>query len=340
MVNPVSRRLLAVVTALILVAVAVPVSAGPPEGVPSDHDRVVAYWTAERIRSAIPRDYVVDPSSGKIVPQKPGGGGGGGKPGGGGGGGGGGTTVTGASWTGSGLVKATTGKVLFTMGSTNYVCSGSVVTDTSKSTSLVLTAGHCVYDEGSGAFATNWMFYPDFDSSPTFTCASATYGCWTAAALVTTSAWADSGDFNHDIGFAVMSAGGKSGTAQLDTTVGAQAIAFNRSHPADAYAFGYPHASPYDGTDLVYCAGRDFDDTLQSGSLTWGLKCNMTGGSSGGPWFVDFNPATGVGTLNSVNSYKYLFDKNTMYGPYFGSWEGKTYDAALSVIGNATVSAP
>jgi V8-like Glu-specific endopeptidase len=336
-----SRRLLAVSAALILVAVAAPVSADPPDGVPSEHERIVGYWTAQRIRSAIPRDYVVDPATGKVVPQRPGGGGGGGgKPG---GGGGGGTAVTGASWNGGGLVKVTTGKVLFTMAGGNYVCSGSVVTDTSSLTSLVLTAGHCVYDEGAGAFATNWAFYPDFDSTPTFDCATATHGCWTATALVTTSAWASSGDFSHDIGFAVIGAGGVGTTGgQLDTTVGAQAIAFNRTHPAAVHAFGYPHASPYNGTDLVYCRGTDFDDALQPGSFTWGLKCNMTGGSSGGPWFVDFNATSGVGTLNSVNSYKYTFDKNTMYGPYFGSWEQKTYNAAaaLALAENTTVTYP
>jgi len=327
----VSRRSLAVLAALVLVAVAAPVSAVPPDGPASEHDRVVAYWSAERIRSAIPRDYVLDPSSGRIVPEKAGGG----RPG-----GGGGTSVTGASWNGGGLVKTTTGKVLFAMAGGNYVCSGSVVSDTSSSTSLVLTAGHCVYDETNGAFATNWMFFPDFDSSPTFDCATATYGCWPATALVTTSAWADSGDFNHDIGFAVIGTGGPFGSAQLDATVGSQAIGFSRTHPAAVYAFGYPHASPYNGTDLVYCAGKDFDDLLQAGSLTWGLKCNMTGGSSGGPWFVDFNPTTGVGTLNSVNSYKYTFDKNSMYGPYFGSWEQRAYDQARTAIANTKVAAP
>jgi hypothetical protein len=45
----------------------------------------------------------------------------------------------------------------------------------------------------------------------------------------------------------------------------------------------------------------------------------MTGGSSGGPWFVDFDKTTGVGTQVSLNSFGYTGEKNAMYGPYFGT---------------------
>ena len=36
--------------------------------------------------------------------------------------------------------------------------------------SIILTAGHCVFDEANGVFATNWMFIPDFDDGPSYTC--------------------------------------------------------------------------------------------------------------------------------------------------------------------------
>jgi hypothetical protein len=41
----------------------------------------------------------------------------------------------------------------------------------------------------------------------------------------------------------------------------------------------------------------------------------MTGGSSGGPWFTQFSEATGTGLQSSVNSFKYNFFPNSMYGP-------------------------
>ena len=31
---------------------------------------------------------------------------------------------------------------------------------------LVLTAGHCVYDQETEAFASQWLFIPDFDENP------------------------------------------------------------------------------------------------------------------------------------------------------------------------------
>jgi hypothetical protein len=316
-------------------------SAAAPGGKP-DRGAVVAYWTPERIAHAVPRE--VSPK-GKPAPQK-------GKPG---GGGGAVTTVTGASWTGGGLVKKTTGKVLFTMGGVDYVCSGSVATDTSASTSLILTAGHCVYDETNHAFATHWMFVPDYedggsivtnpDGSHSFTCDSVLYGCWTATVLVTTTAWANGGGslagFDNDYAFAVVGAGGHTDeSVQLDATVGSNPVAFNQTHPTQVYSFGYPQASPYNGQRLIYCAGKDVRDTW-GGTTDFGLDCNMTGGSSGGPWYVGFNASNGTGSLNSVNSFKYTAGKFTkyMWGPYFGNYAQKTYNVATgSLSDNTTVS--
>jgi hypothetical protein len=335
-----SVRLVGLLLALAVAAVAVGIASAAPSEQgkgKSKHDQVVAYWTAERIKNAKPRELLVDPNTGRIVPQKPGGGqAGGGKPG---------SGVAGAAWTNpDALVKKTTGKVLFTLPSGDYVCSGSIVTDApaSTTTSMVLTAGHCVYDESAGVFATNWMFMPDFESGngDVRDCLGTQYGCWTAGALVTTRAWAELGNFNEDYAFAVMGQGGTSGTSSLEELLGSQEIVFNQAHPTKVYAFGYPHASPYDGTDLIYCSGTDERDFF--GSEDFGLKCNMTGGSSGGPWFVDFDESTGVGKLNSVNSFKYLGgkQKNHMFGPYFDDDTGATYEVAKTATTNALVSTP
>ena len=101
------------------------------------------------------------------------------------------------------------------------------------------------------------------------------------------------------------------------------------------YAFGYPQASPYDGTDLVYCAGTTVTDGW-GGSTDSGLNCNMTGGSSGGGWFSPFDPATGIGTLVSVNSFKYTRGPASkyMFGPLFDSDTQTTYAAAQLAAGN------
>lgn len=329
-----SRRLAAstvLATALLVALVAAP-SAAVDRGW-ADHLRAIARWTPERLRAAVPRDVVLGTRDGFAPAKRPGGGG---KPGGGSG------TVTGASWTKTDTtVYHATGRVYFELRGTAYVCSGAVVTDGRTGYSLVLTAAHCAYDETNRVFATNWLFIPEFDSSPTYTCSATTYGCWTATALVVHNGFASAGSFNtqatlHDYAIAVVGPGGKNG-GQLDATVGAFPIRFSAvGDGTTTYAFGYPAAGKYNGSDLVYCAGPVGSDPY-NGNLTYALACDMTGGSSGGPWFTGFDPTSGTGTLTSVNSYTYRSVKNVMHGPKFDADTQAVYDAANAATTNTIV---
>ncbi|MDO8485818.1 MAG: hypothetical protein Q7S35_12830 [Candidatus Limnocylindrales bacterium] len=323
------------ITAIVLLAsVLLPSAAAPvlaQDQGNSEQARILAYWTRDRIANAIPRDFVRTPD-GQFVPTA-------GKPS------SGGNNVTGASWTKGGQIVDTSGKVLFTMGGSDYICSGAVINDDRTTYSIVLTAGHCAYDETNGAFATNWMFYPAFDTNATYTCGESLYGCWTATALVVHNGFASAGGFNtqatlHDWSFAVVGSGGLSPAAtQLDAVAGSFGYSF--SAPAvgtQVFDFGYPAAGKYNGYDLTYCSDQVFTDAL-NGNLTLGIDCNMTGGSSGGPWLTGFVEASGIGTgtLSSVNSYGYrLFKK--IYGPKFNEETAATYSAATNAItGNVIV---
>lgn len=345
-----SHRYLRALVALVILASTVAAgSAAKPTSQTSaadEHRRIVEFWTNERVAQAIPRDFVkVGPGQYQPVakPDKPG------KPGGGGGGGGS-STVTGASWNGGGTVTNTTGKVLFAMAGSYYVCSASVVADPTNNTrSIVLTAAHCVYDEAGHAFASNWMFVPNYDAAPAplttsgSFCTSTKYGCWTADALVAHSGYTTAGGFNdqavlYDFGFAVLGAGGfTSNTTKLvEDVVGTQAISFTgNSVGTEVFAFGYPAAQKYKGKDLVYCAGLAGFDPLMS-DQTYKIACGMTGGSSGGPWFRGFSTTSGTGTLTSVNSYGYSGD-SSMHGPKFSSTTDAVYTKALTATSNSTV---
>jgi V8-like Glu-specific endopeptidase len=282
----------------------------------AEHRRIVEYWTPARMRNAVPANRLVADrsiaSAGGTVergaptvigprakPSSPAAG----------------ADGTGGYYTGGGQIVQTTGKVFFTLGGTNYVCSGS--STTSSNHDVVLTAGHCV-NEGPGAYATNWAFVPAYDDG------ARPYGTFTARSLVTTSQWAGSGDFDYDVGFAVVSpVNGK----DLTDTVGSQGIGFSQPHNQLMYSFGYPAARPYDGTDIAYCYDTVFADTF-GGSQDQGMDCNLTGGSSGGPWLLSYNAGTGVGTLNSVNSFGYRGLKDVMWGPYFGTVIQSAYNSA------------
>lgn len=264
------------------------------------------YWTAERMRAALPGDALVagkTPSGAsesvkagrertvatqKARPVRPGA-----------------TAQT---------PVAHIGKVFFTLGGSNYVCSANAVSSANEST--VATAGHCL-NEGPGTFATRFTFVPAYQNG------SAPYGQWTATELHAPTNWTSGGDITYDTGFAVVSS--PTGIS-LSDTVGASGVAFNDSRGLTYSAFGYPAASPFTGETLQYCYGTATDDPYGQ-SESQGIPCDMTGGSSGGPWFIG---SSSSGFQNSLNSFGYGNVRNTMFGPYWGSVIASVYDSASS----------
>ncbi|MGW0802381.1 trypsin-like serine peptidase [Nonomuraea sp. NPDC002799] len=220
----------------------------------------------------------------------------------------------GLPWTDGGAIVRTTGRVFFTTAEgQNASCSGSAVTSANES--VVMTAGHCV--KLNGASHRNWAFVPAFDDG------RRPFGTWVATTLLTTQQWNAREDINFDIAAAVVAP--LQGRTLTDV-VGGQGVAFNQARRRQMFAFGYPAAPPFDGSDLTYCSGRAFNDTVMTQDL--GLRCAMTGGSSGGPWFQGFDERTGLGWLNSVNSFKYDGAPQFMFGPFFGNEAMSVYQAA------------
>lgn len=296
-----------------------------------DHERIIKFWTKARVAKAVSRDFVRNPITGKFLQQNRRFDSG---------------YVTGASWESGGEVQGTTGKVLFSMGGRYYVCTANVVGDGVASRSIISTAAHCVYDEVNGSFADNWMFVPDYDSQPVSLtgdgsfCESTRYGCWTAKAKIVSNSYATAGAFNSqavlaDYAFVAVEQGGKT-LDHLDVTVGSQPIAFaEEDFEINIWSFGYPAARKYKGADLTYCNGLLYFD-VRMDYETYQLGCNMTGGSSGGPWFKDFSDtgtSLGQGTQFSVNSYGYSNSKN-MYGPIFGTETESMFNSAQTIAAN------
>lgn len=318
------RRLVATFTTSMVIAAAL-VAPSVANNNPKDkspNENAIGYWTKDRLENALTREFQFEPGakSGKLVSLGKSSRGGGGKTQ---------IGVTGSSWTKGGLPLTATGKVFFTMGGTDYVCSGAVVNDSKTDRSIVLTAGHCVFDNAYQIFADNFIYYPAFDSSPTYDCTRTR--CLVANSLVAHSGFTSQRDFTsqatqYDWGFAAIPEASIAGFNLNSTTF---------SSGATTYAFGYPAGSPYSGSDLVYCAGPISSDT-RNGGLTWGLTCNMTGGSSGGPWLSAFDTRTFNGSASSVNSYKYANDSK-MYGPKFNLNTVSTFNTALTVTTKTAV---
>ncbi|MEU6781183.1 trypsin-like serine protease [Nonomuraea angiospora] len=216
------------------------------------------------------------------------------------------TNTVGSRWITGGAVARTTGRVFLTVRGADFVCSASTVRSANRD--VVVTAGHCVKD-GAGGWAANWTFVPAYGMG-----GAQRFGQYAARRMFVAGPWSSRGDDNFDVGMVALAT---SGGRHVADVVGTQEIAFNPTRGGQVFGFGYPADPPYDGHHLVYCAGRLRGDPYGQ-SRDQGLGCEMTAGSSGGPWMTTFDLTTGKGTITSVSSFKYSDDQRTMYGPYFG----------------------
>jgi hypothetical protein len=317
-----NRVLTSILVSLLAVGVLSPTFANP-KGVPNEN--ATGYWNEERRNNAIPREFVFEPGAkeGKLVPQARKGGNGGG------------STTSGTSYwpvtQQSAFVAQITGKVYFTMGGRDYVCSGSLVDDGRLDIAVVITAAHCVFDNATKAFATNWSFVPNHDKDA----GSLKGSTYFSSILYAPTAFTSQGSFNttailNDFAFAVLPT---SALNLLSLPVISLATSFTNNK---GDAFGYPASMPFDGEELVYSTGTVSSDR-NTGNKTWRLPSTLTGGASGGPWYNGYTSGNSIGVVSSVNSYKYSSDKNSMYGPKFVSLTNELYSAAKT--GTCSVTA-
>jgi V8-like Glu-specific endopeptidase len=282
---------LAVFLALTSLAAATPADKVDVKRVTQSRQAVVNYWTEERMENAIPVEQVRGNSSGRAESAA--------------------APAPAREYPGpyTEYPASTHGKVFFTLNGSNYVCSGTALNSTNRS--VVWTAGHCL-NEGPGAFATNFAFVPAYRDG------ARPFGTWTARTLMTTSAWANQGDFSYDVGAAVMNT---TGGSALTDVVGGRGIAFNYDRNQFYTSFGYPAAPPFNGQRLWICESPLIANDTSASPPTMGIDCNMTGGSSGGGWIVG-------NAVYSVNSYGYLNQPGVMYGPYQDSVAQGLYNQA------------
>jgi V8-like Glu-specific endopeptidase len=228
-------------------------------------------------------------------------------------------------WLAGGAVAEDTGRVFFTLGGTDYVCSGAAITQpaaaitepdastgtaarSSTANGVVVTAAHCVTD-GFGTWAKNWAFVPGYRAG------NAPYGIYPAHRFFASALWDGGVNENYDVAF-VSVHGLRRGLP----------VAFSAS-ARSAYVFGYPAEPPYNGERIRYCDGpvRSGPGDPDAGA---GVRCGMTAGDSGGPWLAGFSPATGTGTVVAVSAFKYSDDSKILYSAALGPVARSLYDLA------------
>jgi V8-like Glu-specific endopeptidase len=252
------------------------------------------------------------------------------------------TDGRGLRWVNGGAVTRTTGKVFFTLDGTDYVCSGSAV-DSARA-DLVLTAAHCVTD-GDGGWAANWTFVPGYSDG------AEPYGAYTASRFYVSPQWtggtaggsgkaggANNADEQYDAAFVAVNPATLRGAAPHVATMPATApVTFGGgltvpagsagsagSSTGTTYVFGYPAESPFSGLYPNYCAGP----ARQSGTGVAAIRCDMTAGDSGGPWFAGFSTRTATGTIVAIGTFKYSDDMQVLYGTELGPAAHALYEQA------------
>lgn len=199
---------------------------------------------------------------------------------------------------------STVGKVFFTdANGRNMVCSGTATRSQNKS--VVDTAGHCLY--WNGAWVQNLIFCPLYHQGQT------PYGCWVARDLEVPADWinAKANDLHADFGMAIAAPNSE---GALTDIVGGAGWAYDQPVQQPFYAYGYPAASPHDGESRKTCESTSGTLWRHGAGNVVSIPCDMTGGSSGGPWFIQ---SQGNWYLDGHNDFTSSIQPGHMFSPYY-----------------------
>ncbi|HEX7058511.1 MAG TPA: trypsin-like serine protease [Solirubrobacterales bacterium] len=205
------------------------------------------------------------------------------------------------------LGTRTNGRIFATdANGTPYTCSGTSLNRPSGS--IVLTAGHCVVEDG--VWGKSLSFVPAFDHD------RRPFGTFTAIATYVMPQWQHSQNDDFDVA-ALKVAPNRLG--RLADVVGARGFITGHSRFSPFQIFGYP-AAALEGQELRSCLaqglGSDLLTNLLPGPPTLPAACNMAGGASGGAWLL------GDKYIAGVTSYSYPATRNRLFSPYFGPTVG------------------
>lgn len=207
----------------------------------------------------------------------------------------------------------------------------------------IWTAGHCIHkgdgdldSEGNivdqGTWSTNVLFIPGYqpEDFPNYD-----YGSWEAVNLWISPEWFDYADLRYDMGGAILQ---KWDNQKISEVVGNLGFAYNLNGSQHWMNIGYPSAAPFDGSSQQICAGSfAYEDSGMDDPSTdldpvpVAMGCDMTQGSSGGPWILNISGNLGqTNLLNGNNSYRYTFHPKELFSPYFGNAAFSLYDDLIT----------
>ena len=212
----------------------------------------------------------------------------------------------------------------------NFVCSAASI-----GPNAVWTAGHCVNngvtgpsDGANDGWSTNILFCPSYDSTQGGVNPSA--GCWGSTTPASFTGWTEGGpvfnpNFDYDFG-AVDTTFASIAPASgfIGNFTGWLGLGWNWGN-VHWISLGYPQGAPFTGGKIEVCASS-YGYSDSGGSTTpdsHAMGCDMTGGSSGGPWILGFGRNGGqpggnaLNWINGHNDWRHTAVVNEMNSPYY-----------------------
>jgi V8-like Glu-specific endopeptidase len=190
----------------------------------------------------------------------------------------------------------------------SHFCTASVVASPHKD--LAVTAAHCMAGHSGGiSFVPGWRE------------GSAPYGIWAVSKVYVDQAWASSASINDDVAFLVISPAHGINVQQV---TGAEQLGIGKLGSLPVQVIGYP-----DGQDQpLTCHGRTSVPLPHQLEFDCG---RYTDGTSGGPFLMGVQSATGTGTvIGVIGGYQQGGDlPQISYAAEFGSNVAKLYQVAV-----------
>jgi V8-like Glu-specific endopeptidase len=206
-----------------------------------------------------------------------------------------------------------------------HFCTASVAA--SAAGDLLVTAAHCVSGY-SAARPANLAFVPGYDNG------TAPYGVWVVTRILVDSAWSSGADPDDDLAFLVVAPHG--GNMSIEDVTGAERLSASQPSAGTVRVIGYPDTQ----NQPISC--QNAITAFEPGQLEFDCA-DFTDGTSGGPFLIDVDPATGNGTVVGVIggyqqggdspavSYAAMFGQNVLSLYVTARWDSARPDTAQSV---------
>lgn len=206
----------------------------------------------------------------------------------------------------------TIGKLFFSTPTGDSYCSASVISPNNN----IVTAAHCCHGGPGSGFYSNWSFAPAQRD------ANQPYGTFPWSSATVLNEWINSGPRRSDVCVLTMAA--NSLGQNLSSTVGWLGRSWNFGATQHKFAYGYP-SNINSGDRKYWCAAETFGAAAGcGGDEVLNMGCEMTFGSSGGPWIRKFKLLQ-AGAMNFVNAVVSGWDSSTCTGTFGLTFNGPRF---------------